>query len=103
MSQVKLPFLGTFPDMNGKRVKEKSSARMRSIAMIYCNVSELSERPQGILMDTRSPNVHKPIPDHPPRSSVYLQFPQYHPHLSDVFEDPSEGMLEDVSSETLTF
>ena len=61
--------------MNGKRVKEKSCARACSIIAIKCNISELSERSQGIRVDTRSPNVHKHIPDYPPRSFVFLQFP----------------------------
>ena len=57
--------LGTFPDMNGKRVKEKSCARTCSIITIDCNVGELPERPQGIPIDARSPNVHKPVPEYP--------------------------------------
>ena len=61
--------------MNGKRVKAKSCASTCSIITIKCNVGELSERPQGIPMDTRSPNIHKTVPASPPRSSVLLQFP----------------------------
>ena len=117
--------MGTFPDMNGKRVKGQSCARTCSIITIKCNVGELSERPQGIPMDTRSPNVHKESPDYPPHFSVRLQCRPSIPHLSDVFEGPSEGThththrrkrlwyaLEDllksickgdVSSETLTY
>ena len=82
--------LGTFPDMNGKRVKGQSCARTCSIITIKCNVGELSERPQGIPMDPRSPNVHKD-PDYPPHFSVRLQCRPSIPHLSDVFEGPSEG------------
>ena len=81
----------TFPDMNGKRVKGQSCARTCSIITIKCNVGELSERPQGIPMDTRSPNVHKESPDYPPHFSVRLQCRPSIPHLSDVFEGPSEG------------
>ena len=84
--------LGTFPDMNGKRVKGQSCARTCSIITIKCNVGELSERPQGIPMDTRSPNVHKESPDYPPHFSVRLQCRPSIPHLSDVFEGPSEGI-----------
>ena len=75
MSQAKSTFSKTFPDMNGKRVKAKSCASTCSIITIKCNVGELSERPQGIPMDTRSPNIHKTVPASPPRSSVLLQFP----------------------------
>ena len=60
----KIRHLGTFPDMNGKRVKVRSCARTHGIIAIECNVGELSERPREILMDTRSPNVHKHIPDY---------------------------------------
>ena len=42
-------------------------------------------------MDTRSPNVHKESPDYPPHFSVRLQRRPSIPHLSDVFEGPSEG------------
>ena len=84
-------FFKTFPDMNGKRVKATSCARTCSIITIKCNVGELSERPQGIPMDTRSPNVHKESPDYPPHFSVRLQCRPSTPHLSDVFEGPSEG------------
>ena len=83
--------LGTFPDMNGKRVKGQSCARTCSIITIKCNVGELSELPQGIPMDTRSPNVHKESPDYPPHFSVRLQCRPSIPHLSDAFEGPSEG------------
>ena len=58
MSQAKRPFWGTFPDMNGKRVKVKSCARTRSIITIECNVGELAERPQGTTIGTRSPKIH---------------------------------------------
>ena len=106
-------------------MKGQSCARTCSIITIKCNVGELSERPQGIPMDTRSPNVHKESPDYPPHFSVRLQCRPSIPHLSDVFEGPSEGththtrrrkrlwyVLEDllksickgdVSSETLTY
>ena len=70
MSQAKSLFLGTFPDMNGKRVKGKSCARTCSIIAIESDIGELSERSHGIRMDTRSPTVHNHIPDYPPRSSA---------------------------------
>ena len=60
----------TFPDMNGKRVKGKSYARTCSIIAIKCSTGELSERSQGIRMDTRPPNVHKHIPEYPHHSSA---------------------------------
>ena len=81
----------TFPDMNGKRVKATSCARTCSIITIKCNVGELSERPQGIPTDTRSPNVHKESPDYPPHFSVRLQCRPSTPLLTDVFAGPSEG------------
>ena len=68
MSQAKRPFWGTFPDMNGKRVKGQSFARHCSSIATKCNIAEFSERSQATRMDTRTPNVHKRIPDAPPHS-----------------------------------
>ena len=64
--------------MNGKRVKAKSCARTCSMIKIKCNVGELSERPRGIPMDTRSPNIHRTVLIillTPPYSSSFLRLP----------------------------
>eukprot|EP00959_Pyramimonas_sp_CCMP1952_P146062 3058493-Pyramimonas_sp.AAC.1 len=62
--------LGTFPEMNGKRVKGKSCARTCSIIVIKYHIGELSERSQRIRMDTRPPNVDTHLLGYPPHSSA---------------------------------
>ena len=69
-------FSGTFPDMNGKRVKAKSCARTCNIITVNCEIGELFESPREIPAATRrSPKDHTHVPDPPHHSSVLLQFP----------------------------
>ena len=42
--------------MNGKRVRSKSCARACKNINIHCEVGALPERPQGTILDARSPN-----------------------------------------------